>query len=185
MVKIPGGNFKSGKDRKPASVKEFRIDKMEVTFAQYKIFDKNIVIPQGKNNYPVSEISYFDAKGYCKSMGKRLPTMHEWEKAARGDDGRKYPWGNKFDPKKANTQESGFGDTVSVGSFKDGKSPYGVMDMTGNVWEWVDAWASEDKKYRLVMGGSFFDEENMNTAYSTLMSIPDDIHTYIGFRCAK
>jgi len=185
MVKIPGGEFKSGKDNKTADVKGFKIDKFEVTFAEFNKYDKETPVPAGKGNYPVSEISYFDAEGYCKSLGKRLPTMPEWEKAARGDDGRKYPWGNQFDSKNANTQESGVGETVAVGSYKGGKSPYGVMDMSGNVWEWVNAWASKDKKYRVVMGGSYFEEAGNSTVYSTLKSIPDDIHSYIGFRCAK
>jgi formylglycine-generating enzyme required for sulfatase activity len=185
MIKIPGGEFKSGKDNKSANVKGFKIDKFEVTFAEFNSHDKDIAIPEGKENNPVSEISYFDAEGYCKSLGKRLPTRLEWEKAARGEDGRKYPWGNQFNIKNANTHESGAHGTVPVGSYKGGKSPYGVMDMSGNVWEWVNAWASKDKKYRIVMGGSYFEEKDNSTAYSNLRSIPDDIHGYIGFRCVK
>src|SRR3989337_2434760 len=73
---------------------------------------------------------------------------------------------------------------VKVGSLEKGKSPYGVYDMSGNVWEWVDAWDSK-KQYRIMRGGSYFDGEDMNKTISTLMSIPDDIHGYIGFRCVK
>lgn len=185
MIKIPGGKFKSGKDNKTADVKDFQIDKFEVTFAEFNKYDKETEVPAGKENHPVTEISYFDADGYCKSLGKRLPTRFEWEKAARDGDGRKYPWGNEYNSKKTNSQETGIGGTAAVGSFKSGKSPYGVMDMSGNVWEWVNAWAGKDKKYRLVMGGSYFEDAGKVTAYSTLQSIPDDVHTYIGFRCAK
>ena len=81
--------------------------------------------------------------------------------------------------------ESGANTTVAVSDYKDGKSPYGVFNMSGNVWEWVDGWSGDDKKYRLVMGGSFFDESYKSKVYSVLRSIPEDAHTYIGFRCAK
>lgn len=185
MVEIPGGEFQSGKNKKTVNVKKFQIDKFEVTFAEFNKYDKETTVPDGKKTYPVSEISYFDAEGYCKSIGKRLPTTLEWEKAARGEDGRMYPWGDKFDSKNANTQESGVSEPVAVGSYKGGKSVYGVMDMSGNVWEWVNGWASDDKKYRLIMGGSYFEDANNSKVFSTLQSIPDDIHSYIGFRCAK
>jgi len=185
MVKIPAGDFKTGPDMKTVNVGEFSIDKYEVTNAQFKKFYNDLEFEAGKENHPVVEISYFDAESYCKSIGKRLPTDLEWEKAARGEDGRLYPWGPTFDSKKANTNESGIGSTTPVGSFKDGASPYGVMDMSGNVWEWVDAWVDADKQYRETRGGSFFDDRKKSTVIGTLKSIPDDIHTFIGFRCAK
>lgn len=185
MIIIPGGDFKSGSVGKIRNVETFYIDKYEVTNAQFQKIHKDLDFPKGKENHPVVEVSYADAEEYCKSVGKRVPTSLEWEKAARGTDGRIYPWGNTFDPKKANTLESNKNDTVAVGSFPGGKSPYGVMDISGNVWEWVDGWKSKDKMYRLVMGGSFFENEDKNTTFSTLSSIEDDVHTYIGFRCAK
>lgn len=185
MIKIPGGKFKSGPDGQSREVKTFYIDKHEVTNAEFKKFQKEFEFEQGNANLPVVEISYASAEEYCKSVGKKLPTALQWEKAARGTDGRIYPWGNDFDPQKANTQESSKESPVAVGSYPEGKSPYGAMDMCGNVWEWVDGWESEDKRYRIVMGGSFFDDQNKCTAFSTLKSIEDDIHTYLGFRCAK
>lgn len=188
MIKIPNGEFKSGRgghDLNVKKVKTFYIDKYEVTNAQFKKFRKEWDFPKGKENAPAIEVSYFDVEEYCKSVGKKVPTALEWEKAARGTDGRIYPWGNDFDPKKANTLESKIRGTTTVGSYPDGKSPYGVLDMSGNVWEWVDAWSSEEKQYRLVMGGSFFDNKTKATVFSTLQSIEDDMHTYIGFRCAK
>ncbi len=185
MVKVSSGKFKSGSDKKTVSVKSFKIDKFEVTFAEYNKFDKTTEIPEGKGDHPVAEVNYFNAEKYCKSVNKRLPTAVEWEKAARGKKGLEFPWGDSFDSEKANTQESEIGGTTPVGSYKAGKSPYGAMDMSGNVFEWVDAWAGDDKKYRIMMGGSYFDDQYHSTTYATLKSIPDDMHLYIGFRCAK
>ncbi|HEB71719.1 MAG TPA: hypothetical protein ENI77_03765 [Nitrospirae bacterium] len=185
MVEIAGGEFKSGAALKAINVKTFHIDKYEVTQEKIAKSIKDWEIPTGKEDHPATEVTYFDAEAYCKSVGKRLPTALEWEKAARGDDGRIYPWGNDFDSAKANTVESGAGSTVPVGSFKSGVSPYGVHDMSGNVWEWVNGWDGNDKKYRIVMGGSFFDNAKNGKVFSVLKSIPDDSHTYVGFRCAK
>jgi len=185
LIKIPGGTFKSGPDGKSATVSEFYIDKFEVTNKEFKKFKKGFTYPAGKDNHPVAEITYFDAKAYCKSLGQRLPTQLEWEKAARGTDGRIYPYGNDYDAEKANTFDSGAGDTVAVGSYKNGKSPYGVMDMSGNVAEWVASWADKNKQYRLLMGGSFFDDDVRTKTYSSNSSIPDDTHPFYGFRCAK
>lgn len=185
MVNIPDGDFLSGPNKAKVSVKAFEIDKFEVTNAQYKEVDKDFQIPAGKENNPATDVNYFDAEAYCKSVGKRLPTSAEWEKAARGGDGRVFPWGNKSDPGKANVLESGKGASVPVGQYKDGGSSYGVMDMSGNVWEWVDAYADAEKQYRVLMGGSFFDEMGNSTSYSRIRSIPDDTHEYYGFRCAK
>ena len=184
MVPIPGGKFLFGEDKKKIEVGEFYIDKYEVTNAQYKKFKPEHTFPDGKEDFPVTEISYFEAEEYCKEAGKRIPTSAEWEKAARGADGRLYPWGDKFDTKKTNSIEAAKDAPVKVGSFEKGKSPYGVYDMSGNVWEWVDAWDSK-KQYRILRGGSYFDGEDLNKTISTLMSIPDDIHGYIGFRCVK
>ena len=184
MALIKGGKFLFGEDKKKIEIGDFYIDKYEVTNAQYKKFRSEHTFPAGKEDFPVVEISYFDAEEYCKSLGKRIPKAEEWEKAARGTDGRIYPWGDKFDSKNINSSEAAKDGPVKVGTFEKGKSPYGVYDMTGNVSEWTDAWDSK-KQYRITRGGSYFDGADLNKTTSTLMSIPDDVHEYIGFRCVK
>jgi len=185
MVKVAAGEIKQDQNGKAVKVGAFKIDKHEVTFAQFNSFNKEFEIPEGKEDHPITEVTFFDAEEYCKHVGKRLPTGAEWELAASGTDGRLYPWGNEFDSTKANTLESGRNGTSPVGAYPDGASPSGALDMSGNVWEWVDQYESSEKRYRLVLGGSFFDKKENCTNKSSLKSIPDDSHTYIGFRCAK
>lgn len=184
MVSIPAGKFLYGSEKKTVELKAFQIQKTEVSWEEYQKVVKDASFEKGLEKHPAAEISYFDAESYCKAIGGRLPTMEEWQKAARGTDGRMYPWGNEFRSGLANTSESGATGTIPVGSYQDGKSPYGLLDMAGNVWEWVDAWDSS-KRYRYVMGGSYFENMTQNTTTSTLSSIPDDMHLYIGFRCVK
>ncbi|HPR88471.1 MAG TPA: SUMF1/EgtB/PvdO family nonheme iron enzyme [bacterium] len=149
----------------------FYIDKTEVTNAQFKLFlDKtgykpawpeNFLrhwtqgaIPAGKENHPVIWISLEDAQAYARWAGKRLPSEAEWQKAAQGNDGRVWPWGNLFDSSRANMDSP---DTRPVGSYPLGMSPYGCLDMTGNVWEWTDSFATDGyHDFCWLRGGSFF-----------------------------
>jgi formylglycine-generating enzyme required for sulfatase activity len=167
LVTIPAGLFLMGADdmtsderpRHELTLPEYRIGKYPVTNAQYRRFVETTKRewPSGrwqrseKANCPVVVVSWHDALAYCgwltgvwREQGKiaageivRLPTEAEWEKAARGTDGRIYPWGNEWDETKCNTSELGLGDTCAVGMFAGGASPYGCLDMAGNVWEWT------------------------------------------------
>ncbi len=127
---------------------EYRIDKYLVTNAQYARFLaatghrppstwKNGRIQDGQLLYPVTLVNWYDASAYAHWAGKRLPTEAEWEKAARGTDGRRWPWGNTMDPKRLNTYYN-VGSATNVDTYKNGVSPYGVFDMAGNVSEWVE-----------------------------------------------
>jgi formylglycine-generating enzyme required for sulfatase activity len=158
MILIPAGDFLMGSDDdKNASpthkvyVDSFYIARHPVTNTEYGKFVNGIghpypqhwkdgEIPLGKENHPVVYVTWEDAVTYAKWAECRLPTEVEWEKAARGVDGRRYPWGNEFDVNKCNVKESEIGDTSIVGKYSpQGDSPYGVADMLGNVAEWCSS----------------------------------------------
>jgi len=190
MVVISAGKFIFGKPgaTKEISLPAYSIDKYEVTNRQYAKFNLDHKYGRGGDNYPVTMVSLNDAIAHCEALDKRLPTEQEWEKAARGTDGRIYPWGNEFDKVLCITSESAAvaagqpAQLAPVGSCEKGQSPYGVEDMAGNVWEWTSSW---DQRYSVLRGGSFFEDRNYAMVYSSLLSIPDDVKDYAGFRCVK
>lgn len=153
-VVVPAGWFVMGSDSgRPSSgpahrvyVDEFAILSTEVTNAQMRAFaqaagDKpqawQLGLGPGSNDEPMRGILWREAQAHCAWLGMRLPTEAEWEKAARGTNGRTYPWGEVWDASWANTAEAGGDGPVDVGSFPQGASPYGAIDMIGNVQEWV------------------------------------------------
>ena len=226
MVRVPAGEFLMGaadsdrsanpnaKPQHSVYLDEFWIDQTEVTNAQYQR-----CVQAGKcsaprltdsrtrssyygdarfDNYPVIYVKWNDATAYCAWAGKRLPTEAEWEKAARGTDGRVYPWGDEWDYSKANI---GGGDTTAVGSYPAGASPYGALDMAGNVYEFVADWfdgsyykdspsrnptgPSSPTDRRVLRGGSWdLGKDYASTTYRFLVEPTWSLFA-TGFRCAR
>ncbi len=184
MVLIPAGEFISlGHDgsRGVVSLDAFYLDKFEVTNAAYKAFDPAYTYPQGRDDHPASGITWENANAYAQWVGKRLPSEQEWEKACRYTDGRGYPWGNKFESDRANINTTG---TTPVGSYEMGRSPYGIYDLVGNVWEWTSSPPAEGLRTRVLRGGAWSSnppEEDIILRYT---AFPDDAGESFGFRCA-
>ena len=221
MVLVPAGEFLMGStdadtdadsDEKPQHkvyLDAFYIDQTEVTNAEYKRFVDatghrapdhwtNGQIPAGLENHPVVYVSWEDANAYAQWAGKRLPTEAEWEKAARGTDGRIYPWGNTWDSAKCNSGDGGPGKTTPVGSYPAGASPYGALDLAGNVWEWCADWYGEgyyqtspannprgpdSGSYRVLRGGSWIINRGDIRAADRLRFDPGLRDYNLGFRC--
>ncbi len=214
MVYLPGGTFTMGYDKsdieeeKPEHterVSPFFMDQYEVTVKEYYDFVKarNYSTPKNwPNNWksgkftteqgklPVTNVSWFDAKAYAQWAGKRLPSEKEWEYAARGTEKLLFPWGNDFRPDLANVGENG---TVKpVGSYPNGKSPFGIYDMAGNVAEWTDSDSlpypgsrAHPKPGKILRGGSYETGKVFAMTTSRAILTSDQALDGVGFRCAK
>jgi formylglycine-generating enzyme required for sulfatase activity len=227
MVLIPAGEFMMGSrdgdlgmqdDERPAHsvyIDAFYIDQYEVTTARYATFFKveNRSEPtfwpaNAMNDHarkPVVGVDWSDATAYCAWAGKRLPTEAEWEKAARGTDQRFYPWGNAApSEQRANfihcCDFKAYGALTDVGSFEQGKSPFGAYDMAGNVWEWVADWYGENYyaksparnpkgpsngEYRVLRGGSWYHVPVLVRSALRAWLTATTRNDGIGFRCAQ
>lgn len=241
MVKIPAGTFLMGSDKKVdrnayqpefpqrrVYLDAYEIDKYEVTTVQFLKFvlatDRKPLIDwqyEGGNfqetmaNHPVMHVSWFDADAYCRWAGKRLPTSAEWEKAARGEDGRIYPWGNE----PAGLSRANFGRTglsgpvrdrperlllyppiISVDKYDNGVSPYGVFQLAGNVAEWTADWydphyyktapdrnpkGPEKGTQRAFRGGGWIDSTPSVRPAQRNGTDPNTKMNWLGFRCAR
>lgn len=211
MVAVPGGQFEMGRSNgdefeRPAhtvTVEPFLIDRTEVTNEEYQRFVlatgrrapqhwQDGKFPAAEAKMPVVNVSWDDANAYAKWANKRLPTEAEWEYAARGTDGRIYAWGNTWDSSAGNAGRENGGRIVAVGSFPKGASPFGALDMCGNVWEWT---ASTLRSYadgnqeiapgKVIRGGAFDVPSNRATATYRGVLPADRQRDKTGFRCVR
>jgi len=175
MVLVPAGYFWMGSDdpraesderpRRRVFLPAFYIDRYEVTNRQFQRFKPDHQFDPGQEDLPATFVFKAEAEAYCRFVGKRLPTSAEWEKAARGTDGRAYPWGSEFQAGYCNLQKVHTAGRRKLpgGSFPNGVSPYGCHDMCGNVWEWVsDVYAdtswwgrSDPNPCGIIRGGAY------------------------------
>jgi sulfatase modifying factor 1 len=203
-VLIPAGEFQMGSNAAedetphPVHLSAFTIDKFEVTQDQFeKVMGNNPSDFNGKN-LPVEQATWYEARDYCKAMGKRLPTEAEWEKAARAGSHTVYTWGDAMDGDFAWYWGNSKRSTHSVGTRKP--NAFGLYDMSGNVWEWVADYYEDiyyqssprknpagpfTSKYRVIRGGSWRDLPDFLRTTRRNYDLPAGRFNHIGFRCAK
>jgi formylglycine-generating enzyme required for sulfatase activity len=190
MVKIPGGSFIQGNPAKSLLDKQssvhletFLIDTHEVTNVEFSEKFPDHTFWPGAESHPVSNISWHEARQFCKLAGKRLPSEMEWEKSARGPEGQIYPWGNKLPKRKPHPYYSGI-IKRRVGLNRKDVSFYGARDMAGSVWEWTADRVDEKSVVRGGLWNLHLDYEYSKT-YERNLIHPDRRFIFLGFRCAR
>ena len=202
MLLVPAGEFLYGDNNQRLSLPAFYMDKYELTNARYAKFlqatgreqpyEWNEVSQVSDGDRPVIGVNWHDADAYCRYYGKRLPTEQEWEKAARGTDGRKYPWGNE-EPNQSlasydwdgERQWQGYSTLASVESYEAGKSPYGLYNMAGNVWEWTSSDYDSGGQTKVIRGGSWNNDADLLRSADRNDGNPSYRFHRFGFRCAQ
>ncbi len=194
MILIPAGKFLYGAEQAEVDLPAYYIDRYPVTNGDYRRFLEasqrptlghwsDGVLPQGKERHPIINLTYSEALSYAQWAGKQLPTEQEWEKAARGTDGRLWPWGHQFEERLSSgvwQLEFERRDTTAIGSFSpQGDSPYGVSDV-GHIWEWTSSWF-EQGRYKVVRGGAWRNVQQPPLIINR--SFEDDRAHDVGFRC--
>ncbi|MAT99172.1 MAG: DNA-binding protein [Anaerolineaceae bacterium] len=194
MLLIPAGEFLYGEEKELKFLPDFWMAKTPVTNAHYAKFVQstgykppdhweNGEYPAELANHPVVYVSWHDATAYSKWAGLQLPAEQQWEKAARGQDGREYPWGNEWKP-YCNTDEARIDGTTPVGYYSPfGDSPYGCVDMSGNVWEWTNSWRDEKNQCRALCGGAYDSSPRFARVFEHYYKhSPDGAEHGLGFR---
>jgi formylglycine-generating enzyme required for sulfatase activity len=220
MVEVPAGTFLMGHDpsdgrlgvdvgvdsvpRHKVYVKRFWIDRTEATVAEYRRYlagtgtggfpeqAYGTATPPG--DLPIIGLDFAEASAYCRWRGKRLPTEAEWEKAARGTDGRIYPWGNTWDPARVAYHDMQRSGPDPVGSHPSNASPYGALDMAGNAMEWTDSWYEAypgstlqrrtfGQFYRVLKGGSWESNPYQLRSANRFAVLPEIGQPSFGVRC--
>lgn len=212
MTRISGGSFRYGsdsgeEDEKPERLEQlpsFYISAKEVTNAQFRRFVAESGYDAGEQwmkyaarygeNAPVVSVTWYHARAYCRWAGLRLPTEQEWERAARGKNGRVYPWGNSWDPQRAWCSESAGGKPHRVGTKPSGSSSEGCMDLCGNVSEWTSSefdgrpdrpfWSEGEASEKVIRGGSWLSRSDQLRSSNRDGHPPASSVNTLGFRCA-
>ncbi len=209
MVLVPAGEFLFGVNRERVNLPAYYIDRTEVTNRAFADFAKAsgstlpLAFDENKLDYPVTNVTFDDAEAFAKWAGKRLPMSQEWEKAARGTDGRKFPWGDSVESSLARTGAGKQGLPSPANGYAQGESPFHALQMAGNVWEWVDEKSNPStgtieqfgriltpppgpaERWRMIRGGSYvepLDPEVLSGFVSTPARYRSSM---IGFRCVR
>lgn len=192
MIHVPAGPFLWGRRKEEVTLGDYWIDIYPVTNGDYEDYVTThrrraprhwpaSGLTDELRDQPIVNMTYAEAEAYAEAYGKKLPTPAQFEKAARGLEGFKYPWGDQVKNRVTNTRESALGKLTSVDAYPSGRSPVGCYDMCGNVLHWTRGVYDEDKGTRIAMGSSF--KDYLGACYWTHEEHPEKRRDTLGFRC--